>query len=644
MEKNGEKVWKGDKMKRDWKHGIVCLGIIGMIGMIFVGEHSFVTVTERQVFFQDLKSSRILTDSDTQMETDNTRTNSDAEREETREIEDEETEEESEFETGETEEIKEAESIEETVEIEETETIKETVESQGEEGETGGKNESALEETEVVEDKTLDTASETNSSQIVVPTITVHYDNNNVQNAFYFKSPRTITVVILDPNFDINRVHFYQTGVLDGIDIPVPQATWSDEGDVHIATFVYDRDGDYTFDIEITDSFGNMIQQIDYGDAVARHHFIIAQSIEKPRIVGVEDGKSYKFEVKPQIEMKDMNSEIEEILLTRTGKEETNQDVTAAFIQEILNDNLEEWNKDNAIAVLPENDGIYTLTVKVKDKAGNEETETVSFTVNRFGSLYMFGDYLKSLQDSYVQKLTQNLIITEYNPDPLLEDSLNIEISRDSTPLKNIIYTVKEIPNEKLGESWYQYEYVIDAANFLQDGIYQISIASKDEAGNESETMNYEDKRIMFRVDTTAPEITDITGLEHSLVKDKSQKVEFELFDAIGLKQMTIYVNDVAVKTYNQFEDLTDFHGSFLLQRGIRQRIRFVVEDLAGNILDTDAVDEAGNYQFIPAFAFEREVTVGRNSSAVKWIGAGSLLGMAVLAIAYFLHRGKKSK
>lgn len=653
-------------MKPYWKNRALCLGMLGIIGLILVGEHSFVHTKERQVFFQDLKSSHVLSDSDTERETGHTRTNSDAEQEETNETKDEEsleaTESEtleenreilesSEAETKENEEIEEGsefetketdEQLEDTENKEETEEIKETEESQKEETkeqeETKGENESVSKETEAMEDEISDTASETISSQIVVPTITVHYDNNNVQNGFYFKSPRTITVSILDSNFDISRVHFYQTGVLDGIDIPVPQAAWSNEGDMYIATFVYDRDGDYTFDIEITDIFGNVIEGINYGDAVARHRFIIAQSVEKPVIMGVEDGKSYKFEVKPQIEIKDINSAIEEILLTRTGKEEINQDITTAFAQAILDSSLED--RDNVIAWIPENDGIYTLTVKVKDKAGNEETERVSFTVNRFGSIYTFGDYLKSLQDSYVQKLTQDLIIIEYNPDQLLEDSLNIEISRDSTPLKNIIYTVTEIPNEKLGKAWYQYEYVIDAANFVQDGIYQISIASKDEAGNESETMNYEEGMITFRVDTTPPEITNIIGLENSLVKAKSQKVEFELFDAIGLKQMTVYINDVPVKTYSQFENLSDFYGSMTLQKGTKQKIRLVVEDLAGNILDTDTVDEAGNYEFMPAFAFEREVTVGANSSVAKWIAAGSLLGM--LAVIYFLNQKKK--
>ena len=42
-------------------------------------------------------------------------------------------------------------------------------------------------------------------------------------------------------------------------------------------------------------------------------------------------------------------------------------------------------------------DGIYTLKVFSKDKAGNVDNEEVVFTVNRFGSVYVYDQYLMEL-------------------------------------------------------------------------------------------------------------------------------------------------------------------------------------------------------------------------------------------------------
>lgn len=240
----------------------------------------------------------------------------------------------------------------------------------------------------------------------------------------------------------------------------------------------------------------------------------------------------------------------------------------------------------------------------------------------------MFDDYLISLKDAYTQKVQSKLVITEYNPDKLVKDSLKIQITRDGTPLENLKYTVKQIVNDQFeegkqivvdgvrtGESgWYQYEYAIDMESFAEDGIYQLAVASEDMAGNKPETANFEECDVLFRVDTTPPEIQNVTGLEHAIVNAESQNVDFDVFDAIGLKKVTVYVDEKEAGSYDSFEDLVHFSGSAVISEGADQKVRFVIEDLAGNVTDTSEKSEDGHFVFQPEFDFIHSLTVSTNA------------------------------
>ena len=126
-------------------------------------------------------------------------------------------------------------------------------------------------------------------------------------NDKFFKANRTATITIVEHNFNVDRVEFVRDSFLDTKDINDPEIKWEHNGDTHIATIVYDADGDYTFDVTMTDMAGRESGAANYGDTVAGKEFTVDKTIAKPSITGVENGKAYKNDVIPVISLDDVN-------------------------------------------------------------------------------------------------------------------------------------------------------------------------------------------------------------------------------------------------------------------------------------------------------------------------------------------------
>lgn len=499
--------------------------------------------------------------------------------------------------------------------------------------------------------------------------ISVRYNNNDVSHDKYFKAPRTATVEITEHNFSVDRVAFTITAALDGKPVAVPGASWTHNDDVHTATIVYTEDADYSFKVTVTDLAGNLTGAVNYGDSKAPEDFTVDKTIAKPVITGVANGSSYREEAVPNISFSDVNYDSYEVLLTRTRKDEIGVDVTSQFIDRIEVNEKGGARSFDTFERKVENDGIYTLTVGMEDKAGNKGSQSVTFTVNRFGSVYEYGDYLVSLikgGGAYVEAVDDDLVLTEYNPNRLIADSLNIEITLDGRSIE-AKYSADPVPNESVGvgeSGWYQYRYAISKDNFTDDGIYRITLSSKDEAQNtpESTPDNSTDEKgksvvdtIQFRVDDTPPEITNITGLEKKIINEQSVDVKYTVYDAIGLKSVTVYLDGGKADTVTEFDDMNNFSGTFTISEdSAEQAVRILVEDKAGNTTDTDRFgkkDEDGNAVPMPTYAFNGTVTVSTNffvrwyaNKPLFWGSVGGFLGLALIILIIILLIKRKKE
>ena len=321
------------------------------------------------------------------------------------------------------------------------------------------------------------------------------------------------------------------------------------------------------------------------------------------------------------------------------------KDVTDEFIgSDILTDQNCAQVSIDSLRKSQDVDGIYKLSVEITDKACHKAVKSIVFTVNRYGSVYEYSDYLNNLiknGGAYVKKLTGDLVITEYNADKLLEGSLKIDISRDGRLIDNAVFESEPILNDEaeVGESgWYQYSYRISRENFLTDGIYKIAVSSEDKTGNLPETTNYDDKNILFRIDSTAPEISSIKGIEDSIINAYEAEVVYTIYDAIGLDSIQVLLDDRQIDNITDFGgDTNNYKGSFIISEStLKQNVRLIVKDKAGNITDTSDKDFASEC----TYRFNEWVTVSSNPAvrALAWVRTNILKTVILaLSIAAFL-------
>ena len=100
-------------------------------------------------------------------------------------------------------------------------------------------------------------------------------------------------------------------------------------------------------------------------------------------------------------------------------------------------------------------------------------------------------------------------------------------------------------------------------------------------------------------------------------------------------------MDDKKVKSIDKFEDLSSCSDNFVVNSGLRQDVKLVAEDKAGNVTDTSSES------FQPAYEFNDTITVSTNIFvrwfANTWLFVGSLVALAAIVggIIVFLKRRK---
>lgn len=367
------------------------------------------------------------------------------------------------------------------------------------------------------------------------PVITVTYDNNNAVNGNYYAAARTATIQIEEHNFSENRVRITGTATDNGAGISFPQSGgFTGNGDVHTATITCGTDGLYNFNVEYTDMAGNI------AETYTGEEYYVDLTEPEIEIVGVEDYSANNGDVIPQIVMSDTNFDTNGVNIELVG---ANQGSVAPEGSYTNQGNGETFTFQN----FPKEqsyDDIYTINATLTDMAGNESNATVTFSVNRFGSVYVFDQTLKDIEGTYIQNEI-DVKLKEVNVDSLEHDKIKVVVDTNGTPRtleEGIDYQVQESGGNG---QWYQYDYTIDKSLFAGDGRYIVTLYSEDIAGNVNENIDEsKEAEISFGVDKTAPVVIPIDVESNAQYPVDTKAANVTVNDNLVLDSVEIYIGD----------------------------------------------------------------------------------------------------
>lgn len=512
------------------------------------------------------------------------------------------------------------------------------------------------------------------------PKVSVRFDNNSVVNGKYFPAGRTATITVVEHNFYEEGVNLTATGASGRTD-------WVDDGDTHTATVSFLNDADCKFAIEVTDKAGNICKNdaVDYGGSAAPGEFVIDTTAPTLALTGVNG--PFADACTPGFEGQDANMSTEyELHLMRSVRENAADDATALCSRELVNISTTDIRAvfqnipdmlDNAEYY---SDGIYKLSVTIRDMADNTTTQEATFAVNRHGSFYIYGEALANLvtkqfaQNDFVDAQTGAWTIMEYNASPVQPDSVQLQIYRDNALVTSVTPEIKGGMDDATG--LYRYVYELDRNMFAQDGLYKVQVRSTDEAGNLSENIDEVDDNgnvttpekyqctLSFVIDNVDPEFKQITGLEKRRYREDSHEINFAVADTYGLARVSVLSGETVVAEYlcaaevdalggetklaaNQKlmpNELTleSVSGDVMLQGGkSAQTITFVAVDKAGNTYTTGSADQK-------PLSFHQKVTISTNGFVLyihnTWAVVLTVVALAAIAFGVWYGVSKKKK
>ena len=454
------------------------------------------------------------------------------------------------------------------------------------------------------------------------PVLNVSYDNNTANHEFYYRESRRAEISVEEKNFRSDLVDYsvLKDGGREGHGSALSSFSGGEGRGVselhHQASISYEEDGDYQFNIRVKDLAGN--EALAYPE----DHFVIDRTAPSLTISDILNESANKGEVSPKISYGDRYLDQDALSLKLIGEVHGEHELShqqggsisiartdalnlpmQKSMEETKSPKQKEEEKEGIVYQSsaggeegnlsfqnfpeePDTDDVYRLYAKIVDMAGNETTEELWFSVNRFGSTYLLSDRAKALQGTY-QKEGEEILISEINADEVLSSALTLYRNEE----KHALSEGAEYQTTRSGGNgkWYRGDYLIKKDNFDKEGLYHLQISSQDKAGNLASTEQTErGAELRFGIDRTPPRIllsnVDNQGVYRGDVLDLDLSVQ----DNLWLEQVDATVDgteELSWKDKSLQEAVAK--DSFPLQisgeKGKRHKLLVVARDAAGN-------------------------------------------------------------
>lgn len=451
------------------------------------------------------------------------------------------------------------------------------------------------------------------------PVIAVSYDNNN-GSSNYYKDSRIATITVNEHNFSESRLNL--TVLKNGINEPVQTGNWNHNGDTHSMTAAFTDEAEYSLTAFYTDMAGNTV------DSQITDTFFVDKSEPQMKISGVENQKAYRSE-QIGFEISGTDTYFDSLMVSLT-RIDSFGNRTSIDLNKVAIDNGEKYIIDNLTQ-----DGIYQLSYNAVDKSERNVGETIVFSVNRNGSSYMFPEQVMRLNKSYVKSIDSDIVIKEVNVNELLMDSLTLTLIRGSNSIElreGVDFTIQKNTGS---EQWCEYIYTINKSCFAEDGVYSISVSSKDSSGNVSVSdLEIKAAELNFAVDKTIP-ICNVMNLKsNTTYAVDSKRVEFIVSDNIMLAKVSVLLNGTELlslteETLRQIADSGENISFEVLNSDSAQNVVIQCVDKAGN----EGITEIKDF-YVTTNLWIRYTT---NTPLVisTIIGAVTVLGLAAVILLY---------
>ena len=453
------------------------------------------------------------------------------------------------------------------------------------------------------------------------PEVTVAWDLNRRDAPAHYGQKRTAVVSVREHNFDASLMEVTVTEAGGGT---VPALSgWTEDGDRHTAVLAFEADGAYGLEISGTDPAGNQME------AYRAEPFVIDRTPPVLEIVGVRDQSANQGTVAPAVRCRDDNYVPGSLAVSLEGALHGAVELSGTGTEfgggaEFQMDDFEHT---------PQTDDLYRLNASVVDQAGNLSEETVMFSVNRFGSVYLLEGEARELAGNdgeYYTGQGPDLVVTEVNVDTLEFQEITCSFNgRLRTLEQGRDYRVKAAGTE---EDWKQYTYTIDRSNFQEEGYYILTIYSEDRAENASDNRT-KGKKLEFAVDRTSPSIL-LSGLEDGgIYRGNEREITLDLQDNMCMGSAEITINGERAAAYQARELQTD--GRITLSLDCADHWQTI---------GVTAYDAAGNRQELPEVRFLLTSNALLRLFMNRRLFYGLLGGVAAVWYLFFGRGGRKGE